>query len=433
VVESASFPRTSASEGLRFTALVALPNILQGLFRLRARIIAAINRVGLPRRSYRLIARLQHRYGAGPLWVRVAGKHTLVVFGPEPIRFALSNAPEPFASDPEPKRSGMSKFQPHALTISRGAEWADRRRFTDAVMADAHSTPTIRHRFSRVAAEEATQLSVGLDWRQFNDAMRRIARRIILGDIAGGDRLITEQLATLMDKANPPGRGRPKLYDSFTARLDRYVAAGEKGSLVGLFRDTPTTAGTDPAGQVIHWMFAMGDTLAINTWRCLALLSTHPVHRDEARRRLEESADTTYLAACLNEAMRLWPTTAILARILTRDIDWNHVDVPAGTQVMIVNSFNHRDTARFAWADRLEPGIWLGRAGPNWSFNFFSNGPQGCPGAQLAVQLGTAVLESILRDNDPVARGAKLDPGKPLPYFLNHTKLRIALTPRESR
>jgi hypothetical protein len=58
--------------------------------------------------------------------VKVGGKQTLLVFGPDQIRFVLSCAPEPFASDPEPKLSGMNKFQPHALTIlNRPGEFGD--------------------------------------------------------------------------------------------------------------------------------------------------------------------------------------------------------------------------------------------------------------------------------------------------------------------
>ncbi|MGA3253528.1 MAG: cytochrome P450 [Mycobacterium sp.] len=431
MTKSTPFPSASATDAVRFTALVGLPNVAQGLFRPRPRVAAAINQLGVPSRAHQFLAALQRRYGDGPLWVRVAGRDTLLVFGPEPIRFVLSNAPDPFASDPEPKRSGMLKFQPHALTISRGAEWSDRRQFTDAVMAHAHSTSAIRQRFSRIAAEEAPQSPAQIDWRQFNAIMRRVARRIILGDTAIDDQLVSKQLAALMDKANPPTKGNPKLCRMFTQRLAKYVTDGEYGSLVGLFHTAPTTAVTDPTGQIIHWMFAMGDTLAINIWRCLGLLATHPAIRQEAHHRLDEVADTTYLSACLYEAMRLWPTTGILARTTTRNTDWNGVDVQAGTPVLIVNTFNHRDTARFPWADRFQPNMWLdGSGGENWSFNFFSNGPQVCPGAQLAVQLGTALMAAVLRDSFPIAHRAALDPSTPLPNFFNHTRLRITLKPR---
>lgn len=204
-----------------------------------------------------------------------------VVFGPDQIRFALSHAPEPFASDPEPKLSGMNKFQPHALTISRGSHWSDRRRFTDAVLTRATGSGAIANRCDTVAHEEALSIPDNLDWPQFHAAIQRISRRIILGDNATDDEQISAQLATLMTKANPPGKGDPKLFSTFLAALDRYVQAAAANSLVGQFVAAPASDITHPTHQVIHSMFAMGDTLAINLWRCLALLAAHGICQPE--------------------------------------------------------------------------------------------------------------------------------------------------------
>lgn len=427
--------QASSTEGRRFTALVALPNLGEGLFRRRPTVTALLDRIGVPDRAHRLLATLQHRYGDGPIWVNVAGKKTLLVFGPDQIRFALSQAPDPFASDPEPKRSGMEKFQPHALTISRGEHWADRRRFTDAVLSRAATDATIQGRVNTVAADEAVAVPHNLDWQQFNAIVQRMARRIILGDAALHDAALSAQLATLMSKANPPGKGDPQLYGHFFETLHHYVTvAGEKGSLVGLFSDVPVTDETHPTHQVIHWMFAMGDTLAINLWRCLALLASHPDILAAAQTRIDDGDGREYLTGCLCEAMRLWPSTPVLARTLIRDVGWNGETVPEGTQVMIVNTFNHRDQTRIPYADRFEPTAWTHHSAySSWSFNFFSHGPQGCPGADIALQLGTNFLAALLRDRRPNNTSVTLDPLKPLPLALDQTRLRISFAPRPGR
>ena len=80
--------------------------------------------------------------------------------------------------------------------------------------------------------------------------------------------------------------------------------------------------------------------------------------------------------------MRLWPTTTMLSRETVADTDWRGVDVPAGTQVLIPNTYLHRDRERLDYADRFAPERWIsGEAAEEWSFNHFSRGPQGCPGA----------------------------------------------------
>src|SRR5205823_1185845 len=122
--------------------------------------------------------------------------------------------------------------------------------------------------------------SAGTGW--LNRAVRRAARRIILGEGAADDDSISEMLGELMDKSNPPGAGDAELYERYVDAVQAYVEAAEPGSLVGLFDGAPVTERTEPAGQLTHWLFALGDTLAINAARCLALLAAF----EEQRRRV---------------------------------------------------------------------------------------------------------------------------------------------------
>ncbi len=61
-----------------------------------------------------------------------------------------------YAADPDLKRTGMSHFQPNALTISRGDEWKDRRRFNEAVLVSAQRVHPIADQFLR-AIDQATE------------------------------------------------------------------------------------------------------------------------------------------------------------------------------------------------------------------------------------------------------------------------------------
>ena len=335
-----------------------------------------------------------------------------MLLGREPIRRALEGSPDPFAADPEPKKSAMSHFQPDALTISRGDAWQDRRRFTDAVLSAVDA-----NKVAAISAEEASSLPAELDWETWNRAVRRATRRIMLGDGAADDDSLSEMLGELMDKSNPPGSGDSELYGRFGAAVQRYVDAAEKDSLVSLFDQAPTTETTRPAGQVTHWLFALGDTLAINAFRCLALLASFRPDRD----------DDEYLGACLQEAMRLWPTTPMLSRIAVRDVDWDGVTVPAGTQLLIVNTFNHRDREAVPFANRFEPEAWLsGGARDDWQFNHFSHGPQGCPGAELALLVGKAMMAPVLARRVRLLE-PHLDPEKPLPPSLDYFGLKFEL------
>src|ERR1700730_3898436 len=125
------FEHASLVEGLRFTAQVAVPNLVQGLFRRRRKAVAVATRTGVDGHGVGFMSGLRRSYGDGPLWIRVATDEALLLLGRDGIGKALGESPDPFASDPEPKRSGMRHFQPEALTISRGETGAHRRRFTE--------------------------------------------------------------------------------------------------------------------------------------------------------------------------------------------------------------------------------------------------------------------------------------------------------------
>ena len=199
-------------------------------------------------------------------------------------------------------------------------------------------------------------------------AFRRIVRRVVLGDAARDDEELSDLLAQLMSAGNSLPSERPPQLERFMARIRSYVAAAERGSLVGRIARAPHDRDTRAEGQVPHWLFAMQDTLSANVLRALAAIASHPKQRDTVEAELEavrdgapkasDIAGLRYLAACLEEAMRLWPTTPLLSRETLAELVWDGARVPAGTQVMIPNTFHHRDRERVPYADRFAPEEW---------------------------------------------------------------------------
>jgi hypothetical protein len=202
-VADKDFPHASVLQGLRFTAQVAVPNVIQGLFRRRQTAAAVADRTRVDPLARGFMEGMRRSYGDGPVWVRVAKDEALLLIGEGPIRHVLEQSPDPFAADPEPKGSGMRHFQPNALTISRGVDWKERRAFTEAVLDTGKPAHRLSERFSQVCEEETARLPAALDWDAWNKTVRRAARRIILGESAGDDDRLSEWLGDLMDKCRP--------------------------------------------------------------------------------------------------------------------------------------------------------------------------------------------------------------------------------------
>jgi cytochrome P450 len=436
------FKHASVVDGVRFTAQVGVPNVVLGLFAKRtlpARVSSTLHGDHL---AYLLVEGLVRRLGPDPFWIRMGKDEVLLVHHPDDIKLVLEGSPEPFASDPDTKRKGMLAFQPNALTISRGDLWANRRRFAEAVLDTGSPLHRLASQFGTVVRAETDALADGgkVRWDDLHRTFQRITRRVVFGNAAADDTAISDQLADLMAAGNRmPGKPASG-YEPFIERVQAYVDAAEAGSLCSLVADAPADGDTDPAGQLVHWLFAMGDTLPANLLRALALLATHPEQLAAVRTHLdgadlgqpETIAGLEYLAGCILEAMRLWPTTQLFGRVATEDVRFSRGAVlPAGRQALIYNLFNHRNRDRIAYADRFAPEEWLtGSAAGDWSFNFFSNGPQGCPGAGLAVFLGQVLIAHLVTGSELELTGASLDPAGRLPYALDIYGLTVKLSPR---
>ena len=177
---------------------------------------------------------------------------------------------------------------------------------------------------------------------------------------------LTRELDALMAAGNNSGKPATG-YDEFLAHVQRYVDAADPRSLAGLFAQAPHDDSTQVAGQVIHWIFAMGDTLAANVMRSLALLASHPEQLHEVRVELDKIslddaqgvAGLDYLAGCLLEAMRLWPTTPLFGRVTTREVKF-----PGGEVLERRHPGAHLQRlqppqqAAGSYADRFSPGEW---------------------------------------------------------------------------
>ena len=332
---------------------------------------------------------MRRTHDGGPVWVRVVRDPALLLLDVDDVRRALEGSPRPVRVRPRAKRKGMAHFQPDALTISRGELWRKRRAFTEAVLDTAPPAP-LAERFVAVAREEVARArrrgrasstgspgaGVPADHAAGRARRRRRRRR----------RALPRLLGELMDEANGMPGERSERYSSRSSRrLGAYVDGGRgRAASSALFARRPPTRDTTPSGPAAALAVRDSATRSRSTpcarWRCSR---AHPSERSASGARADESG--AYLDACLQEAMRLWPTTPLLSRETVADAtDWGGEAVPAGTQVLIVEHLPATATATGTsspTASRPRPGS-TATPRDDWAFNHFSHGPQGCPGAE---------------------------------------------------
>lgn len=434
-----TIPSASFLDSLRYNLAQTFPVYLQGLFTRSKFWVAFWTRLGSDRRVVKHLTRMRSKYGP-QVYVNIGGNRTLLLLDPLGAGHVLKNSPEIYASDPDAKRRGMSHFQPGALTISAGEKWRDRRRFNEAVLHGAlddgggHSAKVLEV-VRREAASLAEKQGGALAWQDFADAFDRITLQVIFGDRAVSDETLLPHLRKMMREANRvAGLRKSRHFDDYYAAVGGYLKNPRPHSLASLCTATPSTQDTSVHTQMTHWTFAMSETLAANTARALALILAHPKAEQRVREELAHADIDTpegvgglkYLGACVQEAMRLWPTTPLLIR---RALEEDYIDgarVERGTQVLISNTFNHRDAETHPFADKLAPEIWLEGVEHDYAFNHLSNGPQECAGRDLALFIAKAFVASLFASGRYTLGGPKLDSRRPLPHMYNYFKVKLS-------
>jgi cytochrome P450 len=425
--QPATLPAASAPESIAVLAMGVLPAVIRGLFSPRRRAMKLLTALDTDRRTVRLLSNLRRKYDGEGL--RLVNGKIVVLWGVDAIKDVLDHSAERYASDAGAKAKGMSHFQPDALTLSRGEEWRDRRRFNTSVLASDDRVHPYAGRFVSVVQDEVSKLPADgdLDWPRWEALFDHITLRVIFGDGARDNRKLTELLEQLMSESNRlVGLSPSDDYYEFYGLLERQLRDPEPQSLLARFADAPHNDRTRVVQQIPHWMFAMRDTLGANAFRALVAIVADPATDQHVRDELAEVdlsdpgavARLSYLEGCLQEAMRLWPTTPLLARETTQAVTLAGEELDEGTQVMLLNVFNHRDPEHVADPDRLHPERWSDR-GRDYRFNHLSNGTQDCPGGPLVLLLGKAVIANVVKHYDLTLEQPQLAAGEPLPYMLN--------------
>ncbi|MQY06537.1 cytochrome P450 [Actinomadura macrotermitis] len=427
--------RASVADTLRAGALVLAPIIARGILARRPRVVALAEMLQADRTGGRVMQGLRAKYGPGPLLLRIPGRTMALILSPADVERVLTGTPEPFAAATKEKRAALAHFQPHGVLASHGIERADRRAFNELVLETGRPVHGNAASIVRKVEEEAALLAAAvgrsgeLDWDHFRVAWWRVIRRVVLGDAARDDNEISDLLTRLRMDANwaYAHPRRDAVRHRFLRRVHAYVERAEPGSLAELVATTRKAADTEPDEQVPQWLFAF-EPAGMAAYRALALLASHP----EPGRRAREEARTgdvelPYLRACVQESVRLWPTTLAILRDTTAETVWAGRTLPAGTGLAVVTPFVQRDDETLPFADSFVPGIWLdGTAAGDWSLVPFSGGPAECPGRDLVLLTTSLFLAALLRPFQfRQSAGIRLRPDRPLPRTFGPFRVRF--------
>ncbi len=408
---------------LRFNLKYLLPLILQGTFKRKPFWSSFFARHHGDPMGVEFERRLRARCHSSHIWMRMLTKKSLFVYSEESIERILTLSPAVYA-EPGSKRRGMGYFMPGAVTISRGREWAERRRLNENALSLSQN-PRLTRWAERAVHHALERRPVSLEpmlrWVWFERVFQDIALDVIFGPPGRNGSAVSHDLRVLMLKANRfVFLRKGKRFRRFFAGLEALLLKADEESLAGVIRREEVTGRTRAVQQIPHWLFAIQDTLAENVMRAMALIAVQAECADRVREhgRGAGEDDGRFVEGCLQEAMRLYPTTPLLVReVVGSDVLGDSV-VGSGDQVVIPSMMLHRNRALAENPDRFDPDRWRRRP-RDFRFNHLSNGTQDCPGKALALFIGRTFLAEMFGGYAVQLVRPTLDASQPPPGALD--------------
>lgn len=435
----ASLPMLTVRETAAVLTNVFAPNIAKGPIIRWPKVVALSEKLRLDERAVATVKALSEKYPQSPVLLRLPLRRQAIVLEPRDVHRILAESPDPFATDSTEKKAALAHFQPRNSLVSHGAERSVRRALQDQVLDSASPVHHLAEPFLRVVAEEAEDLlgasrATGvLAWDEFIRSWYRMVRRIVLGDAAADDHELTDMLQQLRSDANwaflKPRRR--KLRSEFLAAVERRMQSAPGGSLAAVMAGANPPDDAAPREQIPQWLFAF-DPAGMATFRSLAAITAHP---GVASRVAEEVAEARgqrsylpWLRACVLESLRLWPTTPMVLRQTTADVEWETGLIPAHCGVLIYAPFFHRDERTVPNPHAYTPERWLNDVDGDWALIPFSDGPAACPGRHLVLMLTSAFLSHLLGGSAlKLESPGRLKVGGRLPGTLDNYSLRFVV------
>lgn len=388
---------------------------------------------------------LTQRYQSPNIVIDLIARRVLFVSGDRLSAYVLADPPshDAFVAGTM-KRKAMSYLAPHALTIQDGADWRALRRYNEDVLLPGKPHPHLPSVLTEIHKAFSQPVANIADIRQ---RMGRLMLAVVFGEGNAPALLVNdiqELFAEVGLKTALFGSRKQALRDRFHGELRRLLESSAGAAHPTLLaRAHKAAPAVEPPerreamllDQIPHWMFTftnsgsdlLGRSLAMITARqeCLARVrqeieSVGPLDRPESIHGLR------YLEACVRETGRLFPPVIQTAHRAARDMSFEGMEIPAGTEILQYFPLTNRDTSRDPLADHFRPERWLDVDDPvhTRETNLFLSGARACPGRDMILFVEKAAI-AVLFQSDSIRATRNILTDDPVPFSFPRACLRF--------
>ena len=209
---------------------------------------------------------------------------------------------------------------------------------------------------------------------------------------------------------NPNFKINPKIYNTYIEILNSHMNHPNNKSLIELCMSV-TNNKEEVLHQIPHFIFPIVGLFVLTIPRLLVLLCNHKKAFEKVIQEVyslnnsfitthKEIYNLTFLRKCILETLRLNNPVITTFRTLEKDytFDTNH-SFKKGTQFLILNNPILREKEFFKEPNKFIPSRWTPELEKSYYAISFNQGPQKCPGKELAIYLIQSFIYNFIKIN----------------------------------
>ena len=237
-----------------------------------------------------------------------------------------------------------------------------------------------------------------IKYTDFQDFGKRMVAKIVFNE-----NKIDDDVFTIFSEANSPEvffnpnfQINPQIYNNYLQILKKYINKPNQFSLIDLCMKA-TNNKDEVLHQIPHFIFPIVGLFVTTIPRLLLLLCNHRNDFEKVVQEIysindcsnyEEIYNLRFLRKCILETLRLNNPVITTFRTLTEDYTFDNMhSFKKGTQFLILNNPILREKEFFSNPNKFIPSRWTTEMEKSYYALSFNQGPQRCPGKELAIYL----------------------------------------------
>lgn len=348
--------------------------------------------------------------------VSMMGERIYLVTNIDYIKIILDNSPYIFGVG-KFKYDLFKLFMPYNVGVSFGKNWEIRRHYNEQVLGTGHLHPDARWFHQEI--NKILNRKFPTEFTEFMEIGQLITMKIVFNR-----NKINSDVFKIFSDANSMKaflfknfKINPTIWNKYWNFIQYNVNNPSYPSLTYL----AVQYNNDPeiikiSNQIPHWIFPIVSQISINFPRLLLLLCNHPHIFNKLLRKIREIDlsdpfqiyHLTYLRYCILELLRLNNSVVTTFRTLLQNFTFGDKMFNKGDQFLILNNPILRDPTFFKNPNQYIPERWSPEMENSYYAIMFSQGPQKCPGKDLAIFIIQSFTISYLAKSRILKEGIEL-------------------------